>query len=82
MERGDYKDEEAFRAKIGSLMQMAAREADFSLPTQRHEPLSPCFTSARLVTVSLTAGTVCESDRQVSYAKRESTVETKETASP
>ncbi len=33
MERPDYRDEEAFRAKIGSLMQMAAREADFSLPT-------------------------------------------------
>ncbi len=33
MERTDYKNEAAFRAKIGSLMQMAAREADFSLPT-------------------------------------------------
>jgi predicted amidohydrolase len=33
MERRDYRDEAAFRAKIASLMQMAAREADFSLPT-------------------------------------------------
>ncbi len=33
MERSDYRDEESFRAKIGALMQMAAREADFSLPT-------------------------------------------------
>jgi predicted amidohydrolase len=33
MERTDYKDEGAFQAKIGSLMQMVAREADFSLPT-------------------------------------------------
>ena len=33
MERADYRDETAFRAKIASLMQLAAREADFSLPT-------------------------------------------------
>ncbi len=33
MERSDYRDEAAFQAKIGSLMQMAAREVDFSLPT-------------------------------------------------
>ncbi|HUF54217.1 MAG TPA: carbon-nitrogen hydrolase family protein [Dehalococcoidia bacterium] len=33
MERADYRDEQAFRAKIESLMQMAARQADFSLPT-------------------------------------------------
>ncbi len=41
MERTGYKDEKAFRAKIGSLMQMAVREADFSLPIKRHGPLSP-----------------------------------------
>jgi predicted amidohydrolase len=33
MERADYRDEAAFRAKVGSLMRIAAREADFSLPT-------------------------------------------------
>jgi predicted amidohydrolase len=32
-ELGDYRDGEAFRAKMASLMQAAAREADFSLPT-------------------------------------------------
>lgn len=31
LEHTEHKDEKAFRAKIGSLMQMAAREADFSL---------------------------------------------------
>ncbi|MEX0684059.1 MAG: carbon-nitrogen hydrolase family protein [Dehalococcoidia bacterium] len=33
MERDDYRDEAAFNAKIRSLMELAAREADFSLPT-------------------------------------------------
>lgn len=33
MERSDYRDEAAFRGKIRFLMEVAAREADFSLPT-------------------------------------------------
>jgi predicted amidohydrolase len=33
MERSDYRDEAAFCGKIASLMEMASREADFSLPT-------------------------------------------------